>query len=308
MPYTPRSLGENPPKNMMKTLTKILQVYHHLAAIMTLSSMDLWNLPPDYWVQFWGQPEEDPSIILTRLYDYYYQFIPLLWTSFKQFFTTPEQIEKDFTKVLKWYQERISGDVYDIQKARNRIQTWISFLTLEIVIPTRHRSCPNPQLKFKYWRLPELSKTIAIVGDSNLSRIEPFAHPSCQIESYPGARIEHLVHMFSNYDHQKVPTILILSIGINDATRSSNLQTNIGTILSILPANFESTRKIFVQLQASKHQPEQVHTKVQQLNSTVPVEFKIIPGLSCFETGRDNVHWTPSCAKSLLNHWLSNLY
>ena len=308
MPYKPQPLGQNAPKNMLKTLTKILQVYHHLAAITMLSSTDIQTFPPDYWVPFWGQKEDDPSTILGKLYEHYYNFIPILWTAFKQFFTTPEQIERDFEKVLKFFRDRISRDVYDIQKAHDRIKMWISFLTLEIVIPTRHQSFPNPQLKLKNWRLPELSKSIAIVGDSNLSRIEPFAHPSCQVESFPGARIEHIAHLFSQYHHQKVPNNLILSIGINDATRSFDLYTDIGTIMSNLPVNFRSTKIFFVQLQVSTSQPVQVHQKAQQLNGTVPVEIKIIPGLPCFETGKDNIHWTPSCANTLIKHWLSHIY
>ena len=157
---------------------------------------------------------------------------------------------------------------------------WISFLTLEIVILTCYQSFPNPPLKLQNWRLSELSKSIVIVGDSNLSQIEPFAHPSCQVESFPGAWIEHIEHLFSNYHHQKVPTNLILSIGINDATRSSELHIYIQSIVSTLRVNFKSTKIFFVQLQVSRFQPGQVHQKAQQLNGTVSVEMKITPKLS----------------------------
>ena len=246
---------------MLKTPTKILQVYHQLAAITMLSWTDIQVFHQSSGCHSWGQKEDDPLTILGKLYEYYYNFIPVLCTAFKQFFTNPEQIKRDFEKVLKFFCDRISRDIYHSEKVHDRIKMWISFLTLEIVIPTCHQSFPNPKLKLKNRRLPELSKSIVIDGDSNLSQIEPFAQPSCQVESFPGAWIEHIAHLFSSYHHQKVPNNLILSIGINDATRSSELHTDIGTIVSTLPFNFKSTKIFFVQLQVSRSQPVQVHQK-----------------------------------------------
>ena len=84
--YKPVPLGQNTPKSMLKVLTKLLQVYHHLAAIVALSSIELQEYAPEYWIQFWGHEEEDPSLILGNLYDYYNNFVPLLWTSFQNYY------------------------------------------------------------------------------------------------------------------------------------------------------------------------------------------------------------------------------
>ena len=204
----------------------------------------------NYWSKFWGHDEKNPYVIAEKLYEYYYNFVPMLWTSFQTFFETPEQVRQDFEKSLGWYQQRVkTGHVFDIEKAYSRLNLWISILdpssVEEIVIPTSHQRCPNPQLKLENWRLPTLTKTVAIIGDSNLSRIEPFSHSSCQVESYPGARIEHIANLFANYDSKSVPRILILSIGINDATnRQPHLRTNFGTILNNLPSPFQQTKVI----------------------------------------------------------------
>ena len=234
----------------------------------------------------------------------------MLWTSFKKYFTTSEQVVQDFKKCLNWYKQRVSGNVLNIERTYARLHLWISFLTppMEIVIPTSHQRYPNPQLKLQNWRLPILSKMVAIVGDSNLSRIEPFTHISCQVESYPGARIEHIAHLFTTYISSHAPRFLILSIGINDATnRQPHLQNNIGSILKHLPHQFNQTKVFFVELQVSPSQPPLVHDKAGQINRSVPVDMHLIPGLPCFETGRDNVHWTPQCANSLVLHWLNHI-
>ena len=304
--YKPIPLGQNLPKSMLKTLTKLIQVYHHLAAL-SLVSGELEQFAPDYWVQFWGQEEYNHSALSGKLYDYYYSFIPFLWSSFKNFYSTPEEVHRDFNKCLKWFEERVPGHVLDIQRAKDRLDVWIGCLqpAVELVIPSYHQRYPNPQQKFKYWHLPNLTKTIAIVGDSNLARIEPFAHSSCQVESFPGARIEHIRHLFDTYVSQFVPKILILSIGINDVMRNQTLKTNYGTIVSHLPIQFRETKIFLVELQVSKSQPAEVHQKAKILNESVPVEVHLIPGIPSFETGRDGVHWTPPCANNLINHWLN---
>ena len=311
--YKPVPLGKNTPQSMLKVLTKLLQVYHHLAAIAMLSSIALQEYAPEYWIQFWGSKEEDPSVILGNLYDYYNNFVPLLWTSFQHYYVTANDTYQDFGKCLNWFQQRTHGNVFDIQRATDRLQLWIGFMeqlaleAVEVVIPTSHPRYKSPQLKLQNWRLPVLSKSVAIIGDSNLARIEPFAHTSCQVESFPGARIEHMAHLFANYVSREVPTILIFSIGINDATRNQNLRTNIETIVSNLPLQFKDTKKFFVQLQVSPSQPAYVHEKAHILNRSVPVDVHLIPGLPCFETGGDNVHWTAPCANALIQHWLNHI-
>ena len=290
-------LGQNTPKSMLKVLTKLLQVYHHLAAIVALSSIVLQEYAPEYWIQFWGHEEEDPSLILGNLYDYYNNFVPLLWTSFQNYYVSVNDTYQDFGKCLRWFEQRVPNNVFDIQRARDRLQLWIGFMeqlalpTVEVVIPTSHPRYRTPQLKLQNWRLPMLSKSVAIIGDSNLARIEPFAHTSCQVESFPGARIEHMAHLFTKYVFREVPKILIFSIGINDATKNQNLRTNIGTIMSNLPFQFHGTKKFFVQLQVSPSQPACVHENSQKLNGSVPVD----------------VHWTAPCENALAQHWLIHI-
>ena len=53
----------------------------------------------------------------------------------------------------------------------------------------------------KEWAIPKISKDILLIGTSNFSRIPWVDNDSCQILSYPGMKLQNLLRLVSNFQH-----------------------------------------------------------------------------------------------------------
>ena len=78
-------------------------------------------------------------------------------------------------------------------------------------VPSVHKST---NCKKSGWRLPKISKCVAILGDSNISKITESKERYIQVKSYPGAKIRNLEKMMihpaeTDGTH---PEIVILSV------------------------------------------------------------------------------------------------
>lgn len=308
--YMPRPLGSERPKSLIKTITKVLQVYHHLAAICLLTDPQIAAIDHGVWDLFPINWDGTDRVVL--LHEYYTSVLKTLWQYFCEHYTTRDIVIRETAKAWKVYNGKLKGALLAQKSAFERLEMWLNCMSNEVettsmVFPRCHQRGLRHQEKLKEWKLPTFTKMVAIVGDSNLARIKPFNHHSCQVESFPGARIEHLSHLFGHYNGP-APEFLVLSIGINDCTRSQDLQDGLNNLLDRLPTQFRPTKIYVAELQVSQRQPPPVRRKADQLNCSVPCGITIIPALPGLETIHDNVHWSPEFAQALVHHWLGYLH
>ena len=91
-------------------------------------------------------------------------------------------------------------------------------------VPSVHEST---NCKKSGWRLPNISKRVVTLGDSNVSKITESTERDIQLESYPGAKIRNLEQMMihpaeTDGTH---PESVILSVGINDRANKPGVTT-----------------------------------------------------------------------------------
>ena len=77
--------------------------------------------------------------------------------------------------------------------------------------PTRHLNTRN---KLMIGDL-EIKNPVVYLGDSNLSRIPGFTHPSIQIDSFTGASLQHLKGVVEKLTPQEETQILVIPAGLN---------------------------------------------------------------------------------------------
>ncbi|KAF3836286.1 hypothetical protein F7725_028844 [Dissostichus mawsoni] len=76
----------------------------------------------------------------------------------------------------------------------------------------------KPQRNVQDWSFSG-TKPILILGDSNINRIPPHTNRKLQLDSYPGAKVYHLMELFKRTPPIPTAKIVIISIGINKQGR-----------------------------------------------------------------------------------------
>lgn len=90
-------------------------------------------------------------------------------------------------------------------------------VTPAAMTPSRLEPCwhPNTNPKVKDWHLYVI-KPILLIGDSNLSRIPPFRDDNIQVDSFPGAKLYHLLKILKKLQpHNEVREVVLL-VGLNN--------------------------------------------------------------------------------------------
>lgn len=305
-PYKPPVMAFAAPSNLLKVLTLLIKLYHHVGQVSLMTNETILTFDQTTWNSFGISPIIPPDEIREALKKYYLALLPKLFDTFKQFYLEKQHALNTFKEAANMW-EKQHPNHQNRPLAETRLDSWICLLEPKLqpqcVCPFAHSRQPNPKLKLENWALPPLTKMVAIIGDSNLARIPPFYHPSCQVESYPGAKINNIVHLLTTYAHQTVPQILIISIGINDCTGKMEPVQNFTTIIQTLPPSFQSSCLYFATLQVSGRQPSHVHCRAQRLNMSCS-NWYLIPPIQNFMTQHDNVHWTEECGQTFASHWL----
>lgn len=166
------------------------------------------------------------------------------------------------------------------------------------------------------WSLPAINKPILVIGASNLSRISRCEDPNVQIESFPGAKIRHIIQLFQNYSSLSLPTKIIVNIGINDRSNSDTNEVfkNLCLLREVIRQKIPAVQLFFTTVPISDILTKQKaveSSNLQKLNLNLSkLKNKVtttlddrIPGGTTF--GGDGIHWTESTANGLLAHWLS---
>ncbi len=169
------------------------------------------------------------------------------------------------------------------------------------------------------WPIPKFSSKIALLGDSNLSKIShaPNEIESVQADSFPGAHIQHITKIIQQHNtNQQAPDVLILSVGINNrGNQPQTHHTNVTGLVKAASQKFPTTKVYIPQINFSESLPEKQKQSLLSLNKLFGIfasknnNIHTIPPLNQneFQTGNDLIHWTPETANKTLANWIKHL-
>lgn len=171
------------------------------------------------------------------------------------------------------------------------------------------------------WKLPNLTQSTLIIGDSNLARITNPTSKTMQIESYSGAKITHLQKLFKEYQHQEQPADIIINIGINDRenNNTNRVAQSLKDLSKIARETFPDSDIYLTTIPISNTldliQPNKSFN-IRKLNENLnklPLE-----GVRVLESDArggwhfhtDGIHWSPRTANGIVDNWVRqvNLY
>ena len=166
----------------------------------------------------------------------------------------------------------------------------------------------------KAWQLPPLTKSILIIGDSNLSKVKEIrqsALNSCQIISFPGAKYKDLYEILKQIDcPQGHVKHLVLSIGINNRAQNAFSTANKDIRNLIYQANDKFPKaKLYYPEIANKlaNTKEMQNIKDFQKTWLSSPSISLLPSIKPIKTGADGIHWTWDSAKLLVDSWLTKI-
>lgn len=174
----------------------------------------------------------------------------------------------------------------------------------------------HSSLNKNQWQLPKIIKSTLVLGASNLARITRCSQ-DIQIESFSGAKISHLIKIIQTYKHQGFADRIIFNIGTNDKSCSNihELTSNLSNLIRTTKQLFPRTRIAFACVTISdalkKFHPGEANT-LKHLNKQLSTFRKQgIKILDCeineeLKFASDGIHWLPSTANQLMDHWLSH--
>lgn len=178
--------------------------------------------------------------------------------------------------------------------------------------PTKSRVTNHGTSKRKMidWKL-HTNKKWVIMGDSNLRRFPQYSIPDLQIDSYPGATFRHATALISKTTPNKDVEKIVLAFGINNRQQKGK-----ETCIKQLQAAICNAKRRFPYAEVwvplvnySRRLPYDQQVTLQTLNAHISRHTGCIPALDkdLFTTDTDDIHWTRTTAKAMLDHWVSFL-
>lgn len=173
----------------------------------------------------------------------------------------------------------------------------------QVRTPTRH---PNTYRKLTDWHL-HVGDPWLIVGDSNVSKLPPFATDSLQIDSFPGAKWWHAEFILQKATIDTTVTHLILSFGINNRSqRDKNVPVlELKRVLKTAREKFPEADIYVPEVNFSSALPQIEQDTLLHMNTFITGLKEHIPALApdSFSTEDDDVHWSLETAEAMLQHW-----
>lgn len=173
----------------------------------------------------------------------------------------------------------------------------------QVRTPTRH---PNTRKKLKDWHL-HIKEPWIIVGDSNVSRLPPFADDSLQIDSFPGAKWWHAENLLERATTDTSVTTLVLSFGINNRSqRDKNVPIlELKRALRAAREKFPEADIFVPEINFSSALPQVEQDTLLHLNAFITGLKNHIPALTpdIFTTEGDDIHWSRGTSEAMLQHW-----
>ncbi|KAF5883739.1 proteoglycan 4-like protein [Clarias magur] len=164
--------------------------------------------------------------------------------------------------------------------------------------------------KMVVWGL-EIQKKWCILGDSNLARITEHHFENIQIHSYPGATFNHAETLINKAHVQTKVETVILTFGINHRNQKLK-ETAIKQIQGALRAAREKFPGALIRIPLinfSETLNKQEQAILEGINDHVQKNMPYLRKLPSaqFQVTSDGIHWTPTCAKAMLQHWTEQL-
>lgn len=172
--------------------------------------------------------------------------------------------------------------------------------------PTKHIHTGQ---KMQDWDL-SVNQKILLIGDSNLGRIPPFICEDLQIDSYPGATFRHAEAIINKAAISTEPDHVILAFGLNNRTQK-NKRTPVTQLTAAVQAADDKFPHSTVWVPLINHSsllPQWESHNVNCINQQIKLNCLYIPLLPAkqFSTEKkDNIHWTKSTARRMLEHWIN---
>ena len=165
------------------------------------------------------------------------------------------------------------------------------------------------------WRWPEMEEDILIIGAGNVSSISRSPEKDVQIESFPGARFQHVTDMLKhNTKTSKSPKYIIFNVGFSDRSSDPTKTScrNLVTMMTWVRTRFPSIKILLAEINYSAMLPQAEQSNINRINKSMAhIEGAImIPKLDdkYFKTcPNDCTRWREETANAMLSHWLNHL-
>ncbi|MGL5622518.1 hypothetical protein [Cetobacterium sp.] len=173
--------------------------------------------------------------------------------------------------------------------------------------PTKHTSTVK---KISDWSLT-LNKKYVIIGDSNVAILPTHNCPDLQVNSFPGAKLQHAANLIEKATIAVEPTKIILSFGFNNRQQRyvtaaiTELQKAYETVIKRLP----NTEVFFPIINFAPTLPSCEQMMIQHLNNHMEENTCHIPSLPIgqFLVEADGLQWRAPTAMAILQHWRTYL-
>lgn len=170
--------------------------------------------------------------------------------------------------------------------------------------PKRHA---NTTKKNSEWRL-KINKKNLILGDSNVARLPRFQNTDLQVDAFPGAKFHHASNLIQKAQILELPEKIILSFGINNRQQRLRIRAirELQTLIQTTRDRFPNAEIFVPVINFSRALPIAEQLMLEDINAYIQKHCDCIPSLPSsekFEVERDGIHWRPSTAKSMLEHW-----
>ncbi|KAL3995692.1 hypothetical protein ACER0C_008348 [Sarotherodon galilaeus] len=173
----------------------------------------------------------------------------------------------------------------------------------QVRTPTRH---PNTHRKLRDWHL-HVKEPWLIVGDSNVSRLPPFAADTLQVDGFPGAKWWHAEYLLEKATITTPVSKLILSFGINNRSqRDKNVPVlELKRALKVARDKFPEADLYVPEINFSSALPQVEKDTLIHLNTFITDLKEHIPALASdiFTTENDDIHWSYGTSEAMLQHW-----
>ena len=170
------------------------------------------------------------------------------------------------------------------------------------------------------WRIPQIQEKVAIIGDSNINRIQitPEELTSIVLHSFPGAKLADHSKLFPRGQTQKTPSQVIINLGINDRNlRKISLKDQLGKLIKSATEYFPKSDIYIAQVNFSNKLRTEQCENLKYFNRLIAQtcyshkneKVKFIPALSQNEpfttdkTDTSFIHWSEKTANMILKHW-----
>ena len=171
------------------------------------------------------------------------------------------------------------------------------------------------------WEIPKVMKDILMIWTSNFSRVPWVYRDDAQILSYPGLKLQSLIHLFIFFKYGpdspnpgRKPRKVVISWGLNDKTLApSTTDVALGKIINKAQQIFPGSEIYLAQIAFTSKLPTSEQNNLKIMNAknkslATKANIKYIPCIPAnkFEVGSDNIHWTENCARAHLEHFFDH--